>query len=138
MPQSVPKLRILIADDDRDTVITLTELLRSEGHDVRGLHSGSEVLAVVREFDPDALILDISMPGQSGYDLAKHIKQARGELKRPLLIGISGVFKQGADRVLARIVGFDKYLIKPYSMEAVLALLAPLMSDRVAAPAKRA
>jgi len=52
----------------------------------------------------------------------------RGEQKRPLIIGISGVYKQSADRILAKIVGFDKFLIKPYDMEAVLAALSPLTS----------
>jgi DNA-binding response OmpR family regulator len=124
------RLRIIVADDDRDTVLTLTSLLKEEGHDVRGLYNGDQVLATVQEFDPDALILDIAMPGQNGYDLAKHLKQARGEAKRPALIGISGIYKQGADKILARIVGFDKFLTKPYSIEAVLAALAQLTSDQ--------
>ena len=123
-PGASPRLRLIVADDDRDTVLTLTSLLQEEGHDVRGLYNGADVLARVQEFDPDALILDIAMPGQSGYDLAKHIKEARGESKRPLLIGISGVYRQGADKILARIVGFDKFLTKPYSIDAVLAALA--------------
>lgn len=123
-PTSSPRLRIIVADDDRDTVLTLTSLLQEEGHDVRGLYNGADVLAIVQGSDPDALILDIAMPGQSGYDLAKHIKRARGESQRPLLIGISGVYRQGADKILARIVGFDKFLTKPYDIEAVLAALA--------------
>ena len=119
-------LRVLVVDDDRDTVLTLTSLLQDEGHDVRGLYNGTDVLKTTREFDPDALILDIAMPGQSGYELAKHIKQARGEAKRRFLIGISGIYKQGADRILARIVGFDKFLIKPYDIDAVLTALAQI------------
>src|SRR4051794_29186275 len=87
------RLRIIVADDDRDTVLTLTSLLRDEGHDVRGFYNGDQVLAAVQEFDPDALILDIAMPGQNGYDLAKHLKQSRGQSKRPALIGISGIYK---------------------------------------------
>jgi DNA-binding response OmpR family regulator len=124
------RLRIIVADDDRDTVLTLTSLLRDEGHEVHGLYNGDQVLAAVKDFDPDALILDIAMPGQNGYDLAKHLKQARGEAKRPALIGISGIYKQGADKILARIVGFDKFLTKPYSIEAVLAALAQLTSGQ--------
>ena len=127
-PRPAARLRVVVADDDRDTVLTLTALLRDEGHEARGLHNGDEVLDAMREFDPDAVILDIAMPGRSGFDLAKHIKQMRGEQKRPLIIGISGVYKQSADRILAKIVGFDKFLIKPYDMEAVLAALSPLTS----------
>lgn len=133
-PNASARLRIIVADDDRDTVLTLTSLLQEEGHDVRGLYNGADVLPLAREFNPDALILDIAMPGQSGYDLAKHIKQERGESKRPLLLGISGVYKQGADKILARIVGFDKFLTKPYSIDAVLAALAQLTPDKPAPP----
>jgi DNA-binding response OmpR family regulator len=116
-------LRIVLADDDRDTVLTLSALLRGEGHDVRGVHNGSEVLAMVRDFDADVLILDIAMPGLSGYDVAKRIKETRGNEKRPWLIGISGVYKQGADIVLARIVGFDKFLGKPCAFDLLLAAI---------------
>ena len=53
-----------------------------------------------------------------------HPSAARSE--RPLLIGISGEYKQGADKVLAQILGFHHYLVKPYAPADLLALLAPL------------
>jgi DNA-binding response OmpR family regulator len=121
-------LRILVADDDRDTVLMLAALLREEGHEVRGVHDGNEVLAALRDFDPDALILDIAMPGPNGFDLAKRLKIARGEATRPLLIAISGIFKKGSDRILVKMVGFDHFLPKPCGIEAVLAALSSLTS----------
>jgi PleD family two-component response regulator len=60
-PLKAPRsLRILIADDERDTVLTLMMLLRDEGHEVRGVYSGRQVLGAIRGFDPDVLVLDIA------------------------------------------------------------------------------
>ena len=96
-PNKAPRaLRILIADDDRDTVLTLMMVLRDEGHEVRGVHSGNQVLDAIRDFDPDAVVLDIHLPGKSGWELASTI-QGRRSPRRPLLIGISGKYRQGAD-----------------------------------------
>jgi DNA-binding response OmpR family regulator len=116
-------VRVLVADDNRDAVLTLMALLDGEGHQVRGVLQGSEVLSAVRDFDPDAVLLDIKMPGVSGYEVARKIRSKYGKA-RPRLIAISGHYKQGSDRVLAEIVGFDDHVAKPYDPRALLALLA--------------
>lgn len=85
-PRKVPRpLRILVADDDRDTVLSLMLLLREEGHDVQGVHSGRQAISRVIDFDPDVVIVDINMPERSGWEVARTIR-ARGE-DRPMLIG---------------------------------------------------
>ena len=118
-------LRILVADDDRDTVLTLTMVLRHEGYDTRGVYRGRDVLSTFKDYEPDVVLVDINMPEMNGYDVARAIKNIPYG-PRPLLIGISGVYKKGADRVLAGIVGFDHYLTKPYEASEELKLLAPL------------
>jgi DNA-binding response OmpR family regulator len=115
-------LRVLVVDDERDSVDTLTLLLNDEGHEVRGLTRGKEVLGAVAEFNPDAVLLDIAMPDTSGYELAKEIRRRYGEVK-PLLIAISGRYKQASDKMLGQIVGFDHYLTKPYDPGLLLSLL---------------
>ena len=61
----------------------------------------------------------------SGYEVARQIREmARGE--RPLLIAISGQYKQGSDKILAQVTGFDHCLVKPFAPAALFALLAPL------------
>jgi len=118
-------LRVIVADDERDTVLTLTMILKDEGHDVQGVHTGSRVLPLVRQLDPDVVLLDIALPEINGYEIAEEIrKRPRGQ--RVLLIGISGQYKQGADKILADLKGFDHYLVKPFDPAALLALLAPL------------
>jgi CheY-like chemotaxis protein len=118
-------LSIVVADDDEDTVTTLATILRDEGHDVRGVTKGREVLAVVRAFEPDAVILDISMPDVSGYELAKEIRRRFGA-RAPLLIAISGVYKKEPDKLLSQAVGFNHHLTKPCNPQDILSLLKPL------------
>lgn len=118
-------LRIIVADDDNDMVLTLTMLLRDEGHHVRGFNAGRHVMPAVIELEPDVVVLDINLPDISGWQLASTIR-ARRPKKQPLLIGVSGVFTKGPDEVLAQINGFDHYLLKPCDPQALLALIAPL------------
>ncbi len=118
------RLRIIVADDDRDHVITLAALLADEGHEVRELYRGSEVARMVRDFDPDVALIDISMPGMNGYDAAREIRQEFGK-KRPLLIAITG-WKQSSDRILARLAGFDHHVPKPFDPKEILELIGPL------------
>jgi DNA-binding response OmpR family regulator len=123
---SAPRqLRILVADDDRDSVLTLMMLLRDEGHEVRGVYNGQQALTAARDFEPHAVLLDIALPDLSGWEVARRIR-LRETVKGPMLIGLSGEYKQGADRILSEIIGFDHYVLKPYDVNALLGLLAPL------------
>jgi CheY-like chemotaxis protein len=118
-------LRIVVADDDYDAMMTLMVLLRDEGHEVRGVKKAADILAVVRRFEPHAVLCDINMPDLSGFEIARRIRTRHGD-KRPLLIAISGVYKQGSDRILSEIAGFNHHVAKPYDIKQILALLAPL------------
>ncbi|HEX7053485.1 MAG TPA: response regulator [Burkholderiales bacterium] len=119
-------LRIVVADDDRDTVDMLSIILRDEGHVVHGVYSGKDVLPAVRAINPDAVILDISVPGLSGYAVAQEIRYSFTEERRPMLIAISGKWTEHADRKVAHLVGFDAHLLKPADPAELLALLRPL------------
>ena len=123
-------LRVLIADDDRDIVDTMAKLLRAEGHIVQSAYTGKDVLPAVLIFRPDAIILDISIPQMSGYAVAQAIRQLFTDVRRPLLIAISGVWKDFADRRIAEQVGFDHYLEKPADPAKLLALLETLYQKR--------
>jgi len=128
-PSKAPRsFRVLVADDDRDTVITLTMLLRDEGYEVQGVNTGRNVIGAILDFSPDAVILDINLPDLSGWEVARRIRERRGP--QPLLIGISGEYKKGADKVLAHISGFDHYLVKPYDPQMIFAALDELRTGR--------
>lgn len=119
------QVRVLIADDNRDTVLTTTALLRGEGYEVRAVYNGRDAITEIGKFDPDVVIADIKMPGLSGWELARAVRRASG-FDRPVLIAISGHYKEGADRVLTNISGFNHFLPKPFDMKDLLAVLEPL------------
>jgi DNA-binding response OmpR family regulator len=122
-----PALRIVVADDDRDTANTFALLLKDEGHDVHTVLRGDEVLELCRLIRPDAVILDVNMPGMSGYAIARELHDRHGTLA-PLLIAISGAWTKSSDRSLGRSVGFDHYLLKPCDPRELIPLLESLRS----------
>src|SRR4051812_6159927 len=107
-PSRAPRrLRVLIVDDERDTVQTLSAILRDDGHDTKGVYSGKDVLAAIEQFDPDVALIDLSMPGLTGWDVAREVREKWPT--RPVLIAISGLYTQGADRILTQMTGFNYY-----------------------------
>jgi DNA-binding response OmpR family regulator len=115
-------LRILLADDDQDTLATLQAILVEEGHEVRALQDGANVRELVRGFDPDVCILDIEMPGKDGFVLARELRDLRVE-DRPMLVAISGVWIRPSDRFLAIMVGFDHFFQKPADPATLVSVL---------------
>jgi CheY-like chemotaxis protein len=114
--------RVLVVDDHEDTVAITVELLRSMGHEAKGCYSGREALALVGEFNPDCVLMDIGMPNGSGWETAQEIR-LRFPGKRPMLIAITGEYKGPADLMLSKMNGFDHYVLKPAHIDA----LAPLI-----------
>ena len=121
-----PRLRgrVVVADDDRDTVLSLTALLEDEGFDTLGVHHGNEVVRAVVEFRADAALVDIGMPGMSGYDIARALRR-RFDGAKPLLIAVTAWTKH-SDRLMARAAGFDHHVAKPYDPSRLLELLAQI------------
>ena len=117
-------LRILIADDNRDTVMMLGILLRSEGMEVRLATKGSEVQAAVAEFQPDAVLLDIMMPDRSGLQIALELARDYGG-KCPVLIAVTAHSDETARRLTAK-SGFRHHVGKPYDPDALLGLVASI------------
>jgi DNA-binding response OmpR family regulator len=115
-------LRILVADDNLDSVATLQVLLQGEGHRVRAVRRSVDVLGVESEFKPDVVILDLQMPDISGYDLARWLR-SRHPRRCPLLIAVTGAYTRPSDRDLSLHSGFDHYVTKPYRLEELLALM---------------
>lgn len=115
-------LRIVIADDDPDTVLTLAAILRDEGHEVYGFGTGREAVAAARLYRAEAMIVDIQMPDMTGYEIARTVREQARE-QAPLLIAISGRWKSETDMLLSVVVGFDHYLPKPCEASELLRYL---------------
>jgi CheY-like chemotaxis protein len=121
-------LRVVVIDDEPDAVLMLLTLLRNEGYDAKGFGSARAALRELGALDPDVVISDVSMPYMNGWELARQIRQMMGE--RPTLIGISGQYMRGPDKVLAELSGFNFYLTKPCDPKELMALLAPLGANK--------
>lgn len=118
-------LHLVVADDESDTVETLTAILCDEGHSVVGVCKGPDAIRHARASRPDALILDIDMPGMSGYTVAREVCTMY-EAAPPMLIAISGKWVGQTDRMLADLAGFNHFLRKPCDPRSLIELLEPL------------
>ena len=115
-------MRVLVVDDDPDQVMSLMALVRLQGYEPHSQNDAMQIVDCIREFDPDAVILDIGLPGKNGFDAAREIRAAIAG-RRPLLIGLSGQYIKTVDRLLASPAGFDHYLVKPAEPQVLLDLL---------------
>lgn len=118
-------LRIVIVDDERDTVATLCEILADEGHGVVAATSAPEAMRKIAKQPPDAVLVDINMPGVSGYEVGREVRRLYGDLA-PMLVAISGKWTGQTDRMLSKLAGFNYFLEKPCDPRVVISLLAPL------------
>ena len=123
-PAVPPKrpLRLLVVDDSDDTAEMMSELLTLEGHDVWTAHSGPVALEAAAAHRPDAIVLDIGLPGLDGYQVAQRLRQDPA-MKGVVLIAASG-YGQESDRQRAREAGFDYHLVKPVDPRQLQEILA--------------
>jgi DNA-binding response OmpR family regulator len=119
-------LRVLIVDDDRDTLLTLGLLLREAGMYVHLLRLGARVMEVVASFRPEVVVLDLVLPDRSGLEVAEEIVLHYGD-ERPILIAITA-HSSDTDRRLAKAAGFEDFISKPYDPQTLLRRLAALRS----------
>lgn len=128
--------RILIADDSRDSAESLALGLRLSGHEVLVAHSGPEAVAIAVHKRPAVIILDIGMPGLSGYEVAKRIRQeAWGS--RAMLVALTG-WGRDDDKQQARAAGFDHHLTKPIDPRDLESLMSSMISEESSALSTRA
>jgi signal transduction histidine kinase/DNA-binding response OmpR family regulator len=120
---NLPSRRVLVVDDNRDAAESLALLLEVSGHQVRICHDGASALREAEEYRPEAVLLDIGLPGMDGYEIAR-LMRAAPATRKSLLIALTG-YGQEDDQRRAREAGFDHHLIKPADLEALTELLAP-------------
>ncbi len=113
--------RILVVDDEAIIALSLQVLLESMGHRVRTLNDGRETLAVIRDFHPEVVFLNIGMPDMDGCEVAASIRAATLDFQ-PLLVALTG-YGGESDRDAAKKAGFDEFLLKPLASEKIETLL---------------
>ncbi|HEV8062009.1 MAG TPA: response regulator [Gemmataceae bacterium] len=120
--QQYKSSRILLVDDNVDAAESLAIILEINGHEVHLAHDGLTALDAAGVHQPDAVLLDIGLPGLNGYQVAERLR-AQPETKSTLLIAVSG-YGQEEDLRTSRRAGFDHHLIKPVNVDELLKLLA--------------
>ncbi len=113
--------RILIVDDNMDSALSMAALETRHGHEVRTAATGPEALAIASEFLPEAVLLDIGLPGMDGLEVARQLR-AMTALRRVFLIAMTG-YASPEDRQLAHEAGFDEHLVKPVDLKVLRAWL---------------
>ena len=116
--------RILVVDDNKDSAETLAKLLRIMGHEVRIAHDGPSALEAASTFRPRVVLLDLGLPGISGYDVAHRMRQMP-EIKDAVLIAQTG-WGQEEDRRRSAKAGFNAHMVKPVDAAELRSLLAKL------------
>jgi PAS domain S-box-containing protein len=114
--------RVLVADDNHDAAECLGLMLEMMGNEVRTAHDGQEAVELAETFRPQIILLDLGMPGLSGYDAARLIRQQSWS-KNVRLVALTG-WGQEEDKQRTRAAGFDHHLVKPAEPELLEKLLA--------------
>lgn len=118
--------RILIAEDETATRRALRELLVNEGYRVIAVPDGRAALRIIERESFDFAILDISMPGLTGWQVAERVRERRRE-RRPILVALTSLNRR-QDRERSRAAGFAAHLAKPIGFRQLRELLERLES----------
>jgi DNA-binding NarL/FixJ family response regulator len=123
--------KILVVDDDERFRKLVLSTVEEAGYSGIGASSGEDGIAAAREDAPDVVILDIELPGISGYEVCRRLREACNGIG---VIFVSGRKTEALDRVAGLMIGADDYLAKPFAPDELLARIRTVLrSQRVAA-----
>ena len=114
--------RIMVVDDNVDAAVSMTMALELIGHETLAVHDGAAALQAAASFLPQVILLDIGLPGQNGYEVARQIRHMPWG-RDVLLVAATG-WHQQSDKQLAQDAGFDRHLTKPVDFGKLQAMLS--------------
>src|SRR5436189_6381643 len=117
------KTKILIVEDDPHILLGLEEVLKSDGFEVAVCNRGDEAVAAAAKFHPALIVLDVMLPGLSGYDICKQLR-AKKVATPILMLTAKG---QELDKVVGLDLGADDYVTKPFGVRELLARIHALL-----------
>jgi DNA-binding response OmpR family regulator len=120
------KPKILIVEDDPHILLGLEEVLKSEGYEIASCRRGDKAVPAVIEFQPALIVLDVMLPGASGYDICKQLRTR----KISALILMLTAKGQEIDKVIGLDLGADDYVTKPFGVRELLARIQALLRRR--------
>lgn len=126
---STPPIRVLVVDDEPQILRALRAALRGHGYDVQTAADGEEALDLLALHPPDVVILDLIMPGKSGFDVVREVRAWPQPAPAPAIIVLSARGEE-RDKVTALDLGADDYLTKPFSMNELLARIRVALRHR--------
>lgn len=109
--------KIVIVEDEPSLVFTLRDTLETEGYDVTVVQEGDKAVEAVKDVEPDLMLLDIMLPGTSGYEICQEVR----ELKYTFPIIMLTARDQEIDKVAGLNIGADDYITKPFGVKELLA-----------------
>jgi len=115
--------RILIVEDDPHISLGLVEALGSEGYETGECRDGGQALPLIRQWQPDLVVLDVMLPRKSGYDICRELRGAGNGVRILMLTAKS----QEADKVIGLELGADDYLAKPFGLRELIARVHALL-----------
>jgi signal transduction histidine kinase len=121
-------LKVLVVDDNFDVAQTVGWMIEAIGHEYRLVHEGRLAVQSAREYRPDAIMLDINMPGMDGYAVCRALR-SQTLFNDTVIIAQTG-WGQAQARTDAGESGFDHHLVKPVNMDRLEQLLADILSAR--------
>src|SRR3954453_10503049 len=128
------KPKILIVEDDPHILLGLEEILKSDGFEVAICNRGDKAIEAVTKQQPALIVLDVMLPGLSGYDVCKQLR-ARKVATPILMLTAKG---QEIDKVVGLNLGADDYVTKPFGLRELLARIHALLRRTAGGPASDA
>lgn len=119
-PRTAGPRYVLVVDDNLDAALSLQLLLQGMGYRTAVAHDGPSALQIAKDSEPDAMLLDIGLPGLNGLQIAERL--TREMAKPPLMFAVSG-YGQQADRAASLAAGFLEHLTKPLDIDKLVSLL---------------
>jgi two-component system, NarL family, nitrate/nitrite response regulator NarL len=121
---------ILIVDGDRQSRTLISRVLKRVGYSTYEAETGEEALAAAKRERPALVVLEALLPGVSGYEVCRELKDEFGEALP--IVFVSGTRTEPGDRVAGLLVGGDDYLVKPFDPNELLARVRRLLPPRLA------
>jgi two-component system, chemotaxis family, CheB/CheR fusion protein len=116
-------LRILVVEDDPESLQMMGALLSLWGHEPTLAEAGPAALAALRQEMPDVILLDLGLPGMDGFEVARTVRRMPGGGASVLIVAVTA-FRGEEHQRQAREAGFDKYLMKPVDIDTLRQILA--------------
>jgi CheY-like chemotaxis protein len=120
--ESKGRQRVLVVDDNVDAAESMALILNMSGYETLCAYDGPSALEAAGDYKPDVVVLDIGLPGMTGYEVAERLR-CQAQFDTTPIIAVTG-YGQEDDRLRSRQAGFDHHLVKPVSPDVLQAFLA--------------